>query len=54
MIKLKYRPEIAALRAIAVIAVIVYHAKIYFLEKLVFPGSFLGVDVLFLLMKKIK
>ena len=49
MIKLKYRPEIDALRAIAVVAVIIYHAKIYFLEKLILPGGFLGVDIFFVI-----
>ena len=49
MIKLKYRPEIDALRAIAVIAVIIYHAKIYFLGNLLFPGGFLGVDIFFVI-----
>jgi len=49
MIKLKYRPEIDALRAIAVMAVIIYHAKIYFLGNLLFPGGFLGVDIFFVI-----
>ena len=49
MIKLKYRPEIDALRAIAVMAVIIYHAKIYFLGNLLLPGGFLGVDIFFVI-----
>ena len=49
MIKLQYRPEIDALRAIAVVAVIIYHAKIYFLGNLIFPGGFLGVDIFFVI-----
>jgi peptidoglycan/LPS O-acetylase OafA/YrhL len=49
MIKLKYRPEIDALRAIAVMAVIIYHAKIYFLGNLILPGGFLGVDIFFVI-----
>lgn len=49
MIKLSYRPEIDFLRALAVSAVIIYHAKIYTLGKLVFPGGFLGVDIFFVI-----
>ena len=49
MIKLKYRPEIDALRAIAVMAVIIYHAKIYFHGNLILPGGFLGVDIFFVI-----
>ena len=49
MIKLQYRPEIDALRAIAVMAVIIYHAKIYFLGNLILPGGFLGVDIFFVI-----
>lgn len=49
MIKLSYRPEIDFLRAIAVGAVIIYHAKIYIEGKLFFPGGFLGVDIFFVI-----
>lgn len=49
MIKLSYRPEIDFLRAIAVGAVIIYHAKIYIVGKLFFPGGFLGVDIFFVI-----
>ena len=49
MIKLQYRPEIDALRAIAVVAVIIYHAKVYFLGNLILPGGFLGVDIFFVI-----
>jgi peptidoglycan/LPS O-acetylase OafA/YrhL len=49
VIKLNYRPEIDCLRAIAVGAVIIYHAKIYILGDLLFPGGFLGVDIFFVI-----
>jgi peptidoglycan/LPS O-acetylase OafA/YrhL len=38
-----YRPEIDGLRAVAVIAVVLYHAK------LAFPGGYVGVDVFFVI-----
>ena len=40
---MKYRPEIDGLRAIAVISVVMYHAK------LGFPGGYIGVDVFFVI-----
>ena len=49
MVRLNYRPEIDCLRAIAVIAVIIYHAKINILDNLLFPGGFLGVDIFFVI-----
>ena len=49
MIKTEYRPEIDTLRAIAVIAVIIYHAKIYLFRNLIFSGGFLGVDIFFII-----
>ena len=49
MIKTEYRPEIDTLRAIAVIAVIIYHAKIYLFGNLIFSGGFLGVDIFFII-----
>ena len=44
-----YRAEIDGLRAIAVISVILYHAKIVLFEKLLFPGGFIGVDIFFVI-----
>ena len=49
MIKLKYRPEIDTLRAIAVLAVIIYHANFYLFGSLVFSGGYLGVDIFFII-----
>jgi peptidoglycan/LPS O-acetylase OafA/YrhL len=44
MQKLEYRPEINGLRALAVLAVVVFHADASWL-----PGGFLGVDVFFVI-----
>ena len=43
--KLNYRPEIDGLRAISVMAVILYHAQIYIFNKNFFKGGFIGVDI---------
>ena len=48
MIK-KYSPEIDSLRAIAVISVIIYHAKIYFFGYSLLPGGYFGVDIFFVI-----
>lgn len=42
--KLKYLPSIDSLRALAVLAVIIYHVDVNYL-----PGGFLGVDLFFVL-----
>ena len=44
-----YRPEIDGLRAIAVISVIIYHAKISIFGSNILKGGFLGVDIFFVI-----
>ena len=48
-IKIRYRPEIDSLRAISVLAVIIYHAKINILGYAFLPGGYLGVDIFFVI-----
>ena len=47
--KLTYRPEIDGLRAIAVGAVIIYHAQINILGYQALKGGFIGVDIFFVI-----
>lgn len=47
--KIDYRPQLDGLRAVAVIAVIIYHANITVFDISFFPGGYLGVDVFFVL-----
>ncbi len=47
--KIAYRPEIDGLRALAVVAVILYHAEIHAYGLTWFSGGFLGVDVFFVI-----
>lgn len=44
-----YRPEIDGLRAIAVVAVILYHADLDFFGTNLLSGGFLGVDIFFVI-----
>lgn len=46
---LKYRPEIDGLRAIAVLAVVIYHGEFVFRSVDFLPGGFLGVDIFFVI-----
>ena len=47
--KLTYRPEIDGLRAIAILSVIIYHAKISFNNQIILTGGYLGVDIFFVI-----
>ncbi len=47
--KLQYKPEVDTLRAISVLAVIIYHSKIYFFGEFFFQGGYYGVDIFFVI-----
>jgi peptidoglycan/LPS O-acetylase OafA/YrhL len=47
--QLKYRPEIDGLRAIAVVSVVVYHAKFALSGGDLLSGGFIGVDIFFVI-----
>ena len=47
--QIKYRPEIDGLRAIAIVAVIFYHAQIKLFNVTLFQGGFIGVDIFFVI-----
>ena len=47
--KLSYRAEIDGLRAIAIISVILYHAKMVLFGMDWFEGGFIGVDIFFVI-----
>ncbi len=46
---MNYRPELDGLRAIAVVAVLLYHAGFSVFGRAFFPGGYLGVDVFFVI-----
>ena len=49
MIKLTYKPQIDGLRAISVIAVILYHVELFYNDFKIFSGGFIGVDIFFVI-----
>jgi len=49
MSSIKYRPEIDGLRALAILSVIFYHAKLSIYNINIFPGGFIGVDIFFVI-----
>ena len=49
LMKINYRPEIDGLRAIAVLSVIFYHARLNIFDYNFFNGGYFGVDVFFVI-----
>ena len=49
MKKLNYRPDIDGLRALAVISVLIYHAKFEIFGFIIFKGGYIGVDIFFVI-----
>lgn len=47
--KLNYRPAIDGLRALAVISVLIYHAKFEIFGFIIFKGGYIGVDIFFVI-----
>ena len=47
--KIAYRPEIDGLRAIAVLGVVIYHAKLIIFKNQILTGGFIGVDIFFVI-----
>ena len=45
--RIAYRADIDGLRALSVIAVILYHADFHFNNQYLFKGGFIGVDIFF-------
>jgi len=46
---MNYRPEIDGLRAIAVLGVVIFHAKLSLFGHAILPAGFLGVDIFFVI-----
>jgi len=47
--RLPYRPEIDGLRALAVLAVVIFHAEIVLGGRVILSGGFIGVDIFFVI-----
>ena len=47
--RIAYRADIDGLRALSVIAVILYHADFHFNNQYLFKGGFIGVDIFFVI-----
>jgi peptidoglycan/LPS O-acetylase OafA/YrhL len=48
-VKINFKTEIEGLRGLAVLAVVIYHANISYLNHSIFGGGFLGVDIFFII-----